>query len=437
MIGHANWIGRIAALTVGLTMAACGTSSATAPESATAIAAEAGMESPAPVSWTPSEVFGTDGIPQVVVGPTRMMALWESSIFFQGRIRAKGRAHGGTWGPTRVLGRGYGVVASGNETGLTVAAWARQRDGGYRVMTSQRPPGGAWKRPQTIRTLPGRRDPIDIEVDVADNGAVVVSWVERVEQMDPPDPCWAYVARSTPKGVWRRPKLLVDRTWDYPQTSSAVSASGRMAVVYLRRSGLMYRERPRGGTWTPERQISRGWAADPHLMISGAGDTVVVAWTSNKALRAVRKSGDTWASPVLWAKPGDTWSFDAEMDAAGDVTFGWIGPQYSVGARSWPAGESLAQPQELLPAVDPDSFAYREEPQVAVGPDGHALVAISNHAEVDSIDTFVRLPGGDWRTDRLPRPVSQYGYEVAAGTGGRFAAAWARRGLRLSTLTLE
>ncbi len=345
----------------------------------------------------------------------------------------------GTWGPTRRLGRGYDAQVAGNQAGLLVVTWSQERADGYRIMTARRPIGGAWTRAQVLRTLPGVRDSIDLEVDVADNGIAAVSWVEGIEQRDPPDPSWAYIAKSTPTGEWKRPKLLVDKTWFYPPTSSAIESDGRIAVVYPRRKGLMDREHPPGGSWTPARRIGAGGQVDPYLMMSGADDTEVVAWTTFKAFRAVRRSGGTWAKPLKWADPGREWSSDAAMDAAGDVTFGWIGPKNTLWTRSWPAGENLTDSLELLPPVEAGSFSFRFDPKVAVGPDGPVLVAV--HTSDEGALTFVRAPEGDWQTGRLPqRGAGQLvpsAYQIAAGTDGRFAATWAERGLRFSTLTLD
>ena len=301
------------------------------------------------VSWSQPVELGSGLFPAIAVGPSSTTVIWNGDATINGRIQLRDRDKGEPWQPARQLAIGAEHAVASNSSDLTVVAWAQPSPGGSAVMVTQRGPSGSWSEPRELRRVPAqRRVPgFGLHVAVGETGAAAVWWEETIEAEDPPDWNWSYATYAAPSGSWESAHQLVDRQHAIPGTAGSIDDEGGLDVVYATGSGIWMDRRDVTDGWVGPERVAAERDAETILMETPDGDTTVVAWPTDDGIAARGVPTVEWEAVTQWKARTADWTFDADMDAAGNVTFAWFSPNYRIQVREWPHGHGL-EPERIL-----------------------------------------------------------------------------------------
>lgn len=319
-----------------------------------------------------------------VDGRGTVTAVWATSSWPH-RVVAVRRPAEGSWGATRVLGRGYAPVVDADARGNVTVVWLERRDGFTDgVLAVRRPVGGAWSDPVRLTrdlAVPdypsGGEEPYGAaEVDLAVNrrGAAVATWTWGSDERDVP---WRIQASvRTPSGLWRGPRDVTPRG---PVRHPDVDLAGDGTAT------LVYGRQPFG---SPQALVAR-------RRVPGVG----------------------WTRPVTVAREG--YAHTIGVDRAGNATLAFS-PDFSrVRAAFRPADGRWRVPERVSPAgAQVDDFA------LAVNGPGLALVAMGRSG--GRVDVIERTPRTPWTDPELVAPRGETVCEVlpALDDGGDAFVGW-------------
>jgi hypothetical protein len=334
--------------------------------------------------------------------------------------------------------------------GNALAVWIGQETGGDAVEASYRPVGGSWSTPIPISS-PGPSQYkcegcLEPQVAFDASGKCYVVW-SYYNTTTGPTPFRQIVMRTrSAAGVWGRFGLVLSTTKLYNEHPRiAVSPSGDVGVVWEVYNGsrnvVQGYFRPAAGTFVPVQTISDAsqWAYHAEIGMSAGGNALVTFTQSpdgsipGSVMQLVtRPPAGTWSSPQPISAAG-VYESDLAVNAAGDVVEAWSRVDTAnvtrVEAAVRPAGSSWGSALPVSTGRAGGSFV--QTPQVAVGPNGLAVVAWMAYNGANTvIDAVARGPGAAsaWGPGL---PISAAGLnannpDVAVGGAGTAVAVWTR-----------
>ena len=284
-------------------------------------------------------------------GSGRATVVWRQPGLGGARIDAATRAPGGGWSAARPLSRSGGAgplsrpdgVAFSPQVAVTpsgaaVAVW-RRKDGAKSIVqaaVSGRP--GHWSAAANL-SAPGQ-NAVAPAVAIDPAGEAVAVW----QRFDGAHQIIQAAARPA-GGRWSNPAHLSAAGRNAEAPSVALSSTGEAVVAWERFDGRVDRiqatTRPRGGRWTPPRNLSAAHrsAHGARLAIDAAGLARVV-WQASEAngtavAEASRPPGGSWSAPGSIAEGPAVRSEPAiALAGEGEGVVVWAG--YGLGAAFHP-----------------------------------------------------------------------------------------------------
>jgi len=211
------------------------------------------------------------------------------------------------------------------------------------------------------------------------DGSIAVSWVAYHKEAER-----VLVRIRRPDGRWDPPEQVSDRPADIFRTSLAAAADGTLWVVWAERDDgrwkLWMRRKPKGGSWTPRRQLSGAESATFHR-----------AATDGKRLYVVWQGFFAGQSDIYYgASDGDAWSGQTRVSSSA--------------ANDW-------------------------EPAVAVSPQGLVYIVWDSY-DRGNYDIFFRLMGTGMPPQAVTNsPRFQAHASVAVDSRNRPWVAWDESGV--------
>ena len=339
-----------------------------------------------------------------------------------------------------------------DSAGNALAVWIGQETGGSAVEASYRPAGGSWSTPIPISApeqaqykCEGCLEP-QVAFDASGKAYVVWSYYNTTTGPTP----FRQIAMRTRSaaGVWGRFALVLSTTKLYNKRPRlAVSPGGDVGVVWEVYNGsrdvVQGYFRPAAGTFVPVQTISDGsqWSYYAEIGMSAGGNALVTFSQSPDASIAAsvmhvvtRPPAGPWSSPLPISAAG-VYESELAVNAVGDAVGAWSrvdGANVTrVEATVRPAGSSWGSALPVSPGRS--GGAYVQTPQVAVGPNGLAVVAwMAFNGTNTIIDAAARGPGAAsaWGPGL---PLSAAGVnasnpDVAVSGAGTAVAVWTRGG---------
>jgi hypothetical protein len=336
--------------------------------------------------------------------------------------------------------------------GNALAVWIGQETGGYAVEASYRPVGGSWSTPIPISSPEQAQYKCEgcLEPQAAFDGSgkAYVVW-SYYNTTTGPTPFRQIAMRTrSAAGVWGRFALVLSTTKLYNEHPRlAVSPGGVVGVVWEVYNGsrnvVQGYFRPAAGTFVPVQTISDAsqWAYYAEIGMSAGGNALVTftqspdgAIPSTVMQLVTRPPAGPWSSPQPISAAG-VYENDLAVNAAGDAVGAWSRVDTAnvtrVEAAVRPAGSSWSSALPVSPGRAGGSFV--QTPQVAVGPNGLAVVAWMAYNGANTIiDAAARGPGAAsaWGPGL---PISAAGVnasnpDVAVSGAGTAVAVWTRGG---------
>lgn len=349
-------------------------------------------------------------------------------------IAAAFRAPGRPWSaPTRIspageTGSGPDVAVAPD--GTAVAAWSAYRGSVPAVEVAFRAPGGAFGAPVAVSS--GQRSlGVQAGIDAAGRAVVLFTLIDGTSRRR------AYAVTGTRAGL-SSPTLLSPSTQNAALADLGVGAGGRAVVAWqVAEAGgagvaiNAVRFIP-GSGWSTTQVLDTGTALwNPSVGVDTAGDAVV-AWTGGTStgqtrvrLATAAPSG-TWTAARTVSGAGGTFRTpDVALDGAGDAVVAW---QTELASRSsridavtrrGPSGAFSAP--VTISAGDRNAVL----PRAAAAPDGSIEVVSWVDAAAVVARVTTTTPGQAFAAPvTLDRAQTGAAVGVAAGSGGRAAAAW-------------
>jgi len=353
-------------------------------------------------------------------------------------IAAAFRAAGGTWSaPTRIspageTGTGPDVAVAPD--GTAVAAWSAHRGSSPAVEVAFRAPGGGFGAPVAVSS--GQRSlGVQVGIDSADRVVVLFTLIDGSNRRH------AYAVTGTRTGL-SSPTVLSPPEQDAALADLGVGANGRAVVAWqvassdpnVSGAGVAInavRFTP-GGGWSAAQVLGTGTALwNPSVGVDAAGDAVV-AWTDGTPTAQTRvrlttasPSGAWTAARTVSGTSGTFQTPDVALDGGGDAVVAW---QTGLGSRSTridavtrrgPSGGFTA------PITISAGDSNPTQPRAAAAPDGSIEVVSWFEAATQVARVTTTAPGQAFAAPiTLDRAQSGAAVGVAAGSGGRAAAAW-------------
>jgi hypothetical protein len=328
------------------------------------------------------------------------------------------------------------------------------------LIVSRKPPGGPSVDELVLSSTP-TAVPAGGTLAVAPNGAAVVSFPEGTSNdfMPVPPLRWRALYRSA-AGAWESPVTLFADLTAPPAISNFQSPFCAIAVDGTAVAGAAHPEpddgpepapgqsdakidaaiHPANGVWQPAQTLSphnNSVEADPGLGADDAGN-FTIAWRSRFSEGGTSSTNDDrntilvrrrLAGQSIWNAVEDVTGSDITKDAFGSSRGVAIGPDgHAVIAYQYPdaggdynvfaavrsdSAHTFSTPEQLV-----DAPASSSPQAVGVGPDGTAYVFYwyqGNSSAEDHFGMVKRAPGGTWT---MPTPVSPLDFD---GFGGGIA----------------
>ncbi len=318
--------------------------------------------------------------------------------------------------------------------GDAVTAWSDWDGGNVKLeVTGTTAPGAGWSSPTQLAEGSSyyyMLEPPAPQVAINPHGDAVAVW--EIYENDK----WYVQASQMPAGgTWQTPVQLAETSYALGRPQVAMDADGDAVAVWTTYSGshdvIDAAELPAGGSWQTPVQISGSEEAEQaQVAMNSAGD-VIAAWTiwtgsTDRVEAAQMPAGGTWQTPEPISNAGnETYSPEVAIDEHGDAAAVWWhndGGQDVVQGAQLPAGGSWSTSSQLSEGGEP---AYN--PQLAMNPQGDAVVVWERWNGSDFITQAVQLPaGGSWQS---PVNISETGVDgeaprVAIDARGDEVAAW-------------
>ena len=336
-------------------------------------------------------------------------------------------------GSPRAGETGVGPDVAVAPDGTAVAAWSAYRGGIPAVEVAFRAPGGGFGAPVAVSS--GQRSlGVQAGVDATGRAVVLFTLLDGSNRH-------AYAVTGTRAGLGR-PTLLSPSAQDAALADLGVGAGGRAVVAWQVASsdpnaggaGVAIdavRFTP-GGGWSAPQVLDTGTALwNASVGVDNAGDAVV-AWTSGTSTAQTRVRLGTAAPSGAWtvartvSGAGGTFRTpDVALDGAGDAVVAWqteLAPRSTrihAVTRRGPSGGFSA------PVTVSGADGNAVLPRAAAAPDGSVQVVSWVDAAAAVARVTTTAPAQSFAAPvTLDRAQTSAAVGVAAGSGGRAAAAW-------------
>ena len=278
------------------------------------------------------------------------------------------------WEPPVTLSPAVGATSpalAAGEGGVAAAAWLWFDGSSYVAQASYRPSAGEWEHAVDLAPLADAP-----AVAVNDRGDAVVAWSARRQSV-------IQAAVRPAAGAWQAPVdvsspgagSVIDLHLALTSAGDAVAAWRFVGPIETGPNIVQASFRPAGGAWSPVASISspRGDPENLRLRVDAAGDALLV-WKDigrNGRIESARRpaAAAAWEAPVVVAAAGGDF-LDLGMDRRGNAVAVWT-DSLTVRAALRPAASGAWQPPAAVESAERSVFF----PVVAMGPDGHAVVA--------------------------------------------------------------
>jgi hypothetical protein len=282
-----------------------------------------------------------DAAGDAVAGFQKGHGLSFSSSVFQASFRpGPGGAWQGAFTISPVPETLWGTVAA-NDPGDAVAAFTRWSENGYVIQAAVRPAAsGRWEQVVDLSD-PAGNSPRGAGIAIDRAGNAVALWVRAGPGADSPVVVSSF---RPPGGAWSAPVAVGGPYADVWDMSVAFDAAGNAVAVWRAvGSGVFSSYRPFGGAWTPPTSLSAPnlrYTDDLDLTVDSAGNALTV-WTQatetghGAAMADSRPAAaGTWERPVRLSSP-EALAFAATLasDRAGNAVAVWSEGS-SLGAES-------------------------------------------------------------------------------------------------------
>jgi hypothetical protein len=287
------------------------------------------------------------------------------------------------------------------------------------------PAAASWTTPADDLS-PAGQNPSAPELAVGPDGAATAIWPDNASRI------WS--SRRAPGGSWGTPVPLSGIGPSATGPHVAAGPGGTAAAVWISSEGggTVVVRRFQGGSWGPEAPLADSVGdARPRVAIGGDGVATVV-WRAPQpgppatgAIIARRSAGNGWDAPKLLSGSDDTNDPRVAAGPGDAVTVVWErfdSGTLAIRAHRFTGGAWRDQVEQVSP--DGQDAA---EPDVAMGPDGSAVVAWQRFDGGEYVRA-ARLVGDTWvrSGDLSVRGDNTSDIGVAAGQGGVAAVAWRR-----------
>ena len=329
-----------------------------------------------PVPVAPANVWGN----RLAVGPDGTLAIvYQNVVAGKVVVGAVVRPAGAAWSspttlsdPTKSANTPQVAIGAGTVT----AVWTQGSGAASQVLVNSRGLAAADTWGATPVTL------VDAGVSGADVAAspagTLVTWLLS---SDPTDSYAASTVRASfrgPTGPWSAPVSLSDSTRRVPTAEAAVGAGGTLAVA-----------------WESRLPTTAGY------------------YTSARTMAAIQPPGGAWGAATVLSDPDIEGRYPhVGVGPDGSTTVVWEsydGATEKVATRTHRAG--AWEPEvDLTGSVEAESA-----PQLAIAPDGTAVVELSNLES--GVGVAIRPPGSAWRPTDFIAPAAQAGYTRSLAVG--------------------
>jgi len=318
--------------------------------------------------------------------------------------------------------------------GTAVAAWSAYRGNIPAVEVAFRAPGGGFGAPVAVSS--GQRSlGVHVGIDSADRAVVQFTLIDGSNRRH------VYAVTGTRSGLGS-PTSLSPSTQDAALADLGVGAGGRAVVAWQVPSsdpnaggaGVAIdavRFTP-GSGWSAPQVLGTGTALwNPSVGVDNAGDAVV-AWTGGTPtaqtqvrLTTAGPSG-SWTSARTVSGAGATFRTpDVALDGAGDAVVAWQTELGSWSTRIDAVTRSGASGGFSAPITISAGDGNAVMPRAAAAPDGSIEVVSWVDAAALVARVTTTAPGQRFAAPvTLDRAQTSAAVGVAAGSGGRAAAAW-------------
>lgn len=384
---------------------------------------------PAPVALT--GVPGAAEDTTVAIAPdgtaTAALVTWDEATDTY-RVVTSSRPPRGAWSPPVTLSAPSvestePAIAIGPDGTTTIAWRLAPTEDDFVVQATTRAPGHDWSPVQPLSSqstdeyVSGFTNP-EVRLAAATDGTVTAVW-----------PQWVGTGMSvhfevqgatrSAAGTWTLSQTIDDREWGYRTPELAVGPTGQVALVYgmanASADGVFVRTRQGAGLWSPAKRLGdEYWAGRPVAAYTPDG-TLGVLWASgfNTPTVTTLPPGGHWTTPrVVSHVQVNTVELHLAAGSSGFVA-------------TWTSDENGNYDQEHIYAatggttgpwaVQPIAMATSGSPVVAVKSDGTAVVMWLWRAPTTYdyvIQASVRPPGGAWEA---PSTVRDPAADVYAG----------------------
>jgi hypothetical protein len=353
-------------------------------------------------------------------------------------IAAAFRAAGGTWSPPVRISpageTGTGPDVAVAPDGTAVAAWSAYRGGIPAVEVAFRAPGGGFGAPVAVSS--GQRSlGVQAGIDSDDRAVVLFTLIDGSNRRH------AYAVTGTRTGLGS-PRLLSPSAQDAALADLGVGAGGRAVVAWQVASsdpnaggaGVAIdavRFTP-GGGWSAPQVVDTGTALwNASIGVDAAGDAVV-AWTSGTSTAQTRVRLATAGPSGAWSAArtvsGATGTFrtpGVALDGAGDAVVAWQTELASRSTRIDAVTRRGASGGFSAPITISAGDGNAVLPRAAAAPDGSIQVVSWVDAAASVARVTTTAPAQAFAAPvTLDRVQTSAAVGVAAGSGGRAAAAW-------------
>jgi hypothetical protein len=321
--------------------------------------------------------------------------------------------------------------------GDAVVVWL-QNNGSHRVVEAAiRPAGAVWQAPVNVSNPSGEAFEPRIAVDSHGDAFAVWQLYNGSNEI-------IQGAIKPSGGTWEPPVDLSESGEDAFEPHVAVNAQGEAVAVWRRRTAtgewvLQAASRRTRGTWHKPLNISQAAIviSEPDVAVGPYGEALAV-WD---VLERVNGSGEytvhdsfrspngAWQAPARLSKVGGlAYRSHVAFDSQGNATAVWVrtieheGEDF-VQAATRPAGRGW------LPAVNISELGQADEQQIAVDPQGDAIVVWDRYnRSARIVQAATRSMGGTWQP---PVDVSETAQTtsdpyVAVDGHGNAVAVWRR-----------
>lgn len=226
---------------------------------------------------------------------------------------------GATWGPETQIAPccHYNPSLTRAADGKLWLAYQREGDIWYRFSTDG---GVTWSAERQLPTESG--DDSEPAIVQAAGGKLWIVWLGSSEGY----PRHVVYKTSTNGLDWSETGTLSTQPWDNDSPTVAVTAAGRIVVVWRRYDGLRQRTTGDGGaTWTEERQVSECCGYERPSLADGAGKLWLVYDRDGDILyRISTNQGDAWSAETTFTRfTGPDQAPAAAVLASGQLGIGW------------------------------------------------------------------------------------------------------------------